>query len=31
MTSLLWARFVLLGGLLSLVLALGWAVWTSRD
>jgi hypothetical protein len=31
MTWLLWARFGLLAAMLSVVVALGWAVWHSRD
>jgi hypothetical protein len=31
MTLLLWARFGLLAAMLSLVLAIGWAVWQARD
>jgi hypothetical protein len=31
MTLLLWARFGLLAAMLSLVLAIGWAVWHARD
>jgi hypothetical protein len=31
MTLLLWARFGLLAALITIVVALGWAVWTGRD
>jgi hypothetical protein len=31
MTLLLWARFGVLAALVTVVLALGWAVWNERE